>query len=86
MKRIIKVVIALIMAMVMTFALTGCGNMDMIDTVFTYDYAIIIFPDGTHERVEIKQWGTYDGEQIQIISEDGKIYLTSSYNCILVQE
>ena len=39
-----------------------------------------------NEKIElnIKKWNDYDGEQIQILTEDGKVYLVSSYNTILV--
>lgn len=85
MKRTIKVAVVLIMVIAMVFALTGC-NKDMWDTVYTYDYALVNFPDGTSERIEIKQWRDYDGEQIQITAKDGNIYLVNSVNCIMVQE
>lgn len=71
----------------MALALCSCGNKDMWDTNYTYDTAIISWPDGTVKTVEIKQWTDYsDGEQIQIIAEDGTIYLVSSYNCVLIKE
>lgn len=80
-----KFIVALAALMTM-FALAGCGNMDMIDTVYTYDYAIVAFPDGTTQTIDIKKWGTYEGEQIQIEAKDGTIYLTNSFNCVLVKE
>ena len=82
-----KNIIAAIIMIVMVFTLTACGNMDMFDTVYTYDYAIISFPDGTSDKIEIKQWTDYeDGEQIQITAKDGTVYLVSSFNCVLVRE
>ena len=87
MKRNFKIVIVMIMAIVFAFTLTGCGNRDMFDTVYTYDYAIVNFPDGTSEKIEIKQWRDYeDGEQIQITAKNGNVYLINSVNCVLVQE
>ena len=65
--------------------LVGCGNKDYIDTVRTYDKAIIDL-HGEVVEVDVKKWKDYDGEQIQIIAEDGTIYLTSSYNCTLIRE
>ena len=66
--------------------LTGC-NVDLIDTNFTYDYAIINTQDDVI-RVPVKQWKDYeDGDQIQIISaDDGTVYLVNSVNCTLVNE
>lgn len=70
----------------MVFTLCSCGNKDMWDTNYTYNTAIISWPDGTAKTIEIKQWKDYDGEQLQIIAEDGTIYLVSSYNCVLIKE
>lgn len=65
---------------------TGCGNMDMWDTNYTFDRAIIEMPGGKVIEVEIKQWRDYEGEQVQIITEDGTIYLVSTYNCVLIRD
>ena len=66
--------------------LTGCGNQDIIDTNYTYNKAIItIAPDEAIE-VKVKKWSDYEGEQIQIIAEDGTIYLTSTLNCTLIND
>ncbi len=81
-----KKIFALIMALLMMISLTACGNYDMFDTVYTYDYAIVSFPDGTTETIEIDQWSDYDGEQIQIIAKDGTVYLINSVNCVLVKK
>lgn len=82
-----KKIIAAIIMIVMVLTLTACGNRDVFDTVYTYDYAIISLPNGTSEKIEIKQWRDYeDGDQIQITAEDGTVYLVSSVNCVLVRE
>ena len=81
-----KKIIAGLLLVLMFFVFAGCGNMDMLDTTYTYDYAIISFPDGTVKKIEIKKWCDYEGEQIQIESKDGKIYLVNSMNCVLVQK
>ena len=40
-----------------------------------------------HEKdTRIKTWTDYDdGEQIQVVAEDGTVYLTSSYRCDLIK-
>lgn len=63
--------------------LTGCGNKDMFDTVYTYDRAIIELPDGTIVDGKVDSWTDYDGEQLQITIE-GKVYLVSSTNVVLI--
>ena len=81
-----KVVITMIVICLLA-ALVGCGNRDVFDTVYTYDYAIVSMPDGTVKKIDIKKWSDYeDGDQIQIIAEDGTVYLVHSTNCVLVRE
>lgn len=69
------------------FAFTACGNKDIIDTVYTYDYALVEMPGGEVVKLDIKKWRDYsDGEQLQIITPDGTVYLVSSINCVLVKQ
>lgn len=81
-----KKIIAMILALIMIVCLTACGNMDMFDTNYTYDRAIIKLANGEVVEVDIKQWGDYDGEQLQIIAKDGTVYLTSSFRCDLIRD
>ena len=37
-------------------------------------------------ELDVESWKDYDGEQIQIKCKDGKTYLVSSVNIILVSE
>lgn len=81
-----KKILALILAIVITVCFAGC-NVDVIDTNYTYDKAIIALPNGKAIEVDVKQWRDYeDGEQIQITAKDGTVYLTSSFNCILINK
>lgn len=83
--RKLKIVILLLIIIAGVIILTGCGNYDHFDTNYTYTKAITYLGN---ERIEIdiKQWKDYEGEQIQIIGQDGKIYLVSSFNTILIKE
>ena len=76
----------LFIAATLAFGLAGCGNLDMFDTNYTYHYALTKWPDGSVKKIEIKQWADYEGEQIQIISTDGNIYLLSMNNTVLVRD
>ena len=78
-----KKLIAIIFAAML---LTGCGNHQVIDTVYTYNYAIIHLPNGVIVEGKVKKWCDYDGEQLQVQMADGKTYLCSSYNCVLINE
>lgn len=78
-------IVAAILVLVLCMC-TGCGNVQLVDTVYTYNRAIIEMPGGDVIEVDIKKWGDYDGEQLQIIAEDDTVYLVSSYNCILIRD
>ena len=75
----------LIAGIVIAAALYGCGNFDMFDMNYTFDTAVIRWPDGTVKEIKIKQWRDYEGEQIQIIGKDGKTYLVSMNNAVLIR-
>lgn len=79
-KRIIIAIAALCGCATM---LTGC-NYDLIDTNYSYDKAVITL-NGRTIVVDVDKWTDYEGEQLQIITEDGTVILTSSYNCILLK-
>ena len=82
-----KRVLALVLAATLAIGgLTGCGNKDMWDTVYTFDYAIIKLPNGEVVEGKVDKWTDYeDGDQLQV-TIDGKIYLTSTLNCTLIQK
>jgi hypothetical protein len=67
-------------------ASTGCGNRDAVDFQYTFDAALVKFPDGSYKELGIKSWRDYDGEQIQIKTHDGSVYVVSSMNCILLKK
>jgi outer membrane lipopolysaccharide assembly protein LptE/RlpB len=63
--------------------LTGC-NYQLLDTTWDYDKVYCYY--GNKEVVyEIKSWTDYDGEQIQVKTEDGS-YLFSMNQCYLRSE
>lgn len=86
MKRILGVMLAVVLVVSLLLTLASCVNKQIFDTTYKFDYALVQFPDGTCEKIEIKKWSDYDGEQIQITSKDGTTYLINSVNCILVSE
>ena len=75
----------LLLIAILLLVVTGCGNKDMWDTNYTYDRAICDIA-GEYQEIEIRQWSDYDGERLQIIAEDGKIYLVSSMNCTFIKD
>ena len=69
-----KKLLAVLLITAFMSSVAGCGNRDWFDTNFTYNKAIIDLQDGTSITVDVKQWRDYEGEQLQIISRDGKTY------------
>ena len=81
-----KKVLAVMLTYLAVLVLTGCGNKDMFDTVYTFDRAIIELPDGEVIEGKIDKWADYeDGDQIQIMI-DGTIYLVHSSKCVLIND
>ena len=82
MKRIFLALLALAAALL----LTACGNRTVIDTVYTFDRAIIALPDGSYINGEVESWRDFeDGDQLQV-TIDGVTYLTHSSNVVLIQD
>ena len=81
-----KKILAVLVLVVLIVALTGCGNRDMFDTVYTYDEAVLSMADGTIVRGKVQNWRDYeDGEQIQV-KIDGVTYLVNSVNITLIHK
>lgn len=82
-----KAIIAL--ATVAMFATcAGCHDQgyDYFDTNYHFDRAIMRMPDGEIVEVKIEKWADADGEQLKITGKDGKRYLVSSINCVLIED
>ena len=73
-------------ALGLCLCLTGCGNKQIFDMQRTFDEAIVKMPDGEVKTLKIKSWKDYEGEQLQITTDDGQTYLVSSFNCVLIDE
>ena len=61
------------------------GNKDAFDFNYTFDKAIVWVGEEKME-LDIESWKDYEGEQIQIKAADGKVYLVSSLNTVLIGE
>jgi hypothetical protein len=80
-----KRVIAMVAALVLCFALTGC-NKQVVDTTFSFDRAIISLPNGEVITGKVQSWKDYeDGDQIQV-KIDGVTYLVHSSNAALISD
>ena len=84
-----KLIIA-IATVVMLATCAGCKHhyqgYDFVDTNYHFDRAIMRMPDGEIVEVEIEKWADAEGEQLTITGKDGKRYLVSSINCVLIED
>lgn len=83
MKKKLVVAIGIFGACLLT---VGWGNKSWVDTVYTFDRAIISLPDGTIVKGKVESWTDYeDGDQIQV-KVNGKVYLVHSANVVLIKD
>ena len=81
-----KVTAVILLVLMLCTTLISC-NKQILDTTYNFDYAYVVWPDGTAEKLSIKSWLDFpDGEQIQIKTTDGPVYLFHVSNCVLADE
>lgn len=81
-----KKLIALILTIIVVMGMTTACNMQVIDTTYTFDRAIISLPNGDVIEGKVTSWTDFeDGDQIQV-KIDGKTYLVHSTNIVLISE
>lgn len=74
-----------VMISISMVCISSC-NKQIIDTTYEFNKAIITIGNETKE-VEISSWTDYDdGDQIQIRTTDGTIYLGHSSNILLIYD
>ncbi|MDO4803358.1 MAG: hypothetical protein Q4A32_00890, partial [Lachnospiraceae bacterium] len=62
------------------------NNYQVVDMNFRFDTAYIDLGDEVI-KVKVKSWTDFDeGVQVQVTAEDGKVYLASQSDCVLVYE
>ena len=77
-------IFAVITVTALSTLFAACGNKDMFDTVYTYNYAIIRLQDGTIVEGRVQKWTDYeDGDQLQV-TIGGVTYLEHSSNVDLM--
>ena len=64
--------------------LTGCGNRRLIDTTYTYRYAIIELPNGEIIEGNIDSWADDDNSDAICVRINGIDYYTTSNNATLM--
>ena len=85
-KLIITVVIVALVIVSIVFIWHKVYNRQLIDLTYSYDYAIILMPDGSVVKGKVQSWTDFeDGDQIQV-KIDGKTYLTHSMNVVMIKD
>ena len=75
----------LVLLITCTVVLTGCGNRQILDTKWTFKKAKINIGNEMIE-VNVKSWKDYDNgdTSVQVVAEDGTVYLTDKKNVLLI--
>lgn len=81
-----KIIVLLVLVAMVCAMFVGCANYDVWDMHYQFDRAVVKMPDGEVVNIDISMWADYEGEQIQLKGTDGRVYLVSSYNCVLVDD
>jgi hypothetical protein len=85
-KLIFTVVIVALVIVSIVFIWHKVYNRQLIDLTYSYDYAIILMPDGSVVKGKVQSWTDFeDGDQIQV-KIDGKTYLTHSMNVVMIKD
>ena len=85
MKKLIALILVAVMLVSCLIVLSAC-NKQLFDTTYNFNYAYVVWPDGTSEKLSIKSWNDYEGEQIQIKTDSGDVYVFHAANCVLAAE
>ena len=84
MRKIIAIVLS---AVALCAILAGCGNVQLIDTTWHYDYAIIELPTGEIVEGKVLSWRDYeDSDSVQVAFSDGATYYTHISNVVLISD
>lgn len=87
MKKLIFILIVLGFFLLGVVGILNSCTYQVADFEYGFTHAYISYGDGTVEKIEIKSWRDYeDSDQIQVTATDGRVYLASAYNCVLVKE
>ena len=81
-KTVVFITFLFILVTAAAILLSGCGNKQLIDTTYTFDYGIIKLPDGEIVEGPVQSWKDYEGDQIQVCIDD-VTYLVHASNAVL---
>lgn len=85
-RKNILIIAAMVLMLAVACLLTGCGNMQMFDTTYTFNRAIISLPNGEVIEGKVDSWTDFeDGDQLQVVI-NGVTYLTHATNVVLISK
>lgn len=79
-----KMFVALLAA-ILLLVCTGC-NRPVVDTVWSFDDAMIQMPDGTIVSGKVESWRDFNESNMLQVKINGQFYLTHSANVVLWTE
>lgn len=80
-----KKFLAIIIAIIFVMSLVSC-NVQIVDTTFKFDRAIISLPNGQVIEGKVDTWRDYEDSDMIQIKIDGVTYLTFMSNVCLIAE
>lgn len=81
-----KKIFCFALCIVMMLSMVACGNSQLIDTTYTFEYAQVAMPDGSFVEGRVESWKDYEASDMMQVKIGGKTYLTHSTNVVLVSE
>lgn len=81
-----KIIALVLLLAVCMFLFTGCGNKQLFDTTYNFNYAMIRLQNGSVIEGKMQSWKDFeDGDQLQV-KIDNVTYLVHSFNCTLISK
>ena len=85
MKKIICLMsVVIILSLLLAFC--ACGNVQLVDTTYSYEYAYITLPNGKSIEGKVSSWIDYEDSDVVQVVINGKTYLTHYSNVVLVSD
>jgi len=83
MKKWLCVLLAVLMVAVL---LCACGNQQIFDTTYSFEYVYIALPNGKSVEGKVTSWRDYEDSDVVQVTVNGKTYLTHYTNVVLISE
>lgn len=81
-----KKIICLLLSLLLVISLGACGNQQLLDTTYSFEYAQVEMPDGSVVEGKVSSWKDYENSDAVQLVIDGKTYYTHLSNVVLISE